>query len=212
MSLPLEVPVLETARLLIRPFAMTDLADARRLFDVALIGAEIGTETIDTLEERASWLAWSALNSAQLARLYQPPYGDRAVVLRSSGELIGSCGYVPCLCPFDQLPGFNPDVPNGLNPGLFSPEFGLFYAISPAYRRQGNASEAARAMLDYAFRSLRLKRMVATTTYDNLASQAVMRRLGMTLLNNPPPDPPWFQVVGVLENDRISYLSQTHNN
>jgi hypothetical protein len=28
----------------------------------------------------------------------------------------------------------------------------------------------------------------------------VMRKLGMTLARNPFPDPPWLQVVGVLQN------------
>jgi hypothetical protein len=27
-----------------------------------------------------------------------------------------------------------------------------------------------------------------------------MRRLGMRIDRNPYPDPPWFQVVGILEN------------
>jgi hypothetical protein len=49
-------------------------------------------------------LRWSVLNEAQLARLYQPPYGDRAVVLKSSQELIGACGFVPSFGPFGQLP------------------------------------------------------------------------------------------------------------
>ena len=35
----------------------------------------------------------------QLAKLRQPPYGDRAVVLKPTGRLIGACGYVPCLNP-----------------------------------------------------------------------------------------------------------------
>jgi RimJ/RimL family protein N-acetyltransferase len=209
MSLPLEMPVLETARLLIRPFVMADLADARRLFDIELTDAELGTEKTDSVSERTHWLEWSVLNTSQLARLYQPPYGDRAVVLRSTGELIGSCGYVPCLCPFEQLPGFITGSSPGVTPGLSSPEFGLFYAVSPAHQRQGYASEAARAMVDYALRSLRLKRVVATTTSDNLASQAIMRKLGMTLFKNPLPDPPWFQVVGALENNRFGAPSFT---
>ena len=197
-----EVPVLETERLLIRPFVLTDLADTRRLFDFELNHTQLGSDHLDTLDDRAGWLQWSVLNYVQLARLYQPPYGDRAIVLRSSGELFGSCGYVPCLCPFEQLPGFTPAVPSG-QPGLFSPEFGLFYAISPGHQRQGYASEAAQAMIDYAFQSLQLKRVIATTSYDNLASQGVMRKLGMTLTKNPLPDPAWFQVVGVVENDRL---------
>src|SRR5205085_7665200 len=80
------------------------------------------------------------------------------------------------------------------------PEFGLYYALSPAYQRQGYATEATRALIDYAFTQLALKRIVATTTNENVASIAVMRKVGMRIEKNPYPDPPWFQVVGVLEN------------
>jgi RimJ/RimL family protein N-acetyltransferase len=185
------MPVFETARLQVRPFALDDLAAAHRLFDVESDGA--------SLAERARWLEWAVLNDEQLARLHQPPYGDRAVILKATGELIGSVGFVPCLMPFGQLPYFSQgSAPSG--PGRCTPEFGLFWAISPAHRRQGFAAEAAGAMVDYAFRHLKLKRVVATTSYDNLASIGVMRKLGMRIERNPLPEPPWFQVVGVLEH------------
>ncbi|MGH2520966.1 MAG: GNAT family N-acetyltransferase, partial [Anaerolineales bacterium] len=64
----------------------------------------------------------------------------------------------------------------------------------------GYATEAARALIGYAFRELNLRRIVATTDYTNEASIAVMRRLGMRIEKNPYPEPEWFQVVGVLEN------------
>lgn len=76
----------------------------------------------------------------------------------------------------------------------------LFYAIAPVHRRQGYAFEAARALVDYAFLVLRLKRVVATITYENLASMAVMQKLGMHIAHNPFPDPPYLQVVGVISN------------
>ena len=44
-----------------------------------------------------------------------------------------------------------------------------------------------------------LKRLVATTEYDNFASQAVMTKLGMRLERNPFPEPPWLQLVGILD-------------
>jgi len=56
-----------------------------------------------------------------------------------------------------------------------------------------------RAVVDYAFDRLRLKRIIATTAYDNLASIGVMRKLGMRIERNPLPEPRWLQVVGVLE-------------
>jgi hypothetical protein len=56
-------------------------------------------------------------------------------------------------------------------------------------------------MVRYAFDELNLRRIVATTEYDNTASVAVMRRIGMTIQHNPGPAPHWFQVVGILEAD-----------
>ena len=71
---------------------------------------------------------------------------------------------------------------------------------SPAHQRQGYATEAAQAMCDYAFQELKLKRIIAITSYDNAASIGVMRKLGMRIGRNPFPDPPWLQVVGIREN------------
>jgi ribosomal-protein-alanine N-acetyltransferase len=172
-----EMPPLETARLLIRPFVMEDLTDIHRLLDVELREADLRTDNMETLAERAQWLRWTVLNYEQLARLRQPPYGDRAVVLRRTGQLIGACGFVPCLNPFEQLPGFASGDRSG-EPGLSSTEFGLFYAISPAHQRRGYATEAAQAMVDTAFRHLRLRRVVATTTVENIASRCFSAHSG----------------------------------
>jgi hypothetical protein len=101
-----DMPVLETARLQIRPFVIEDLQDVHRILDVELAEADLRTDKMETLAERAEWLQWSVLNYRQLAGLRQPPYGDRAVILKSTSNLIGACGYVPCLNPFEQIPVF----------------------------------------------------------------------------------------------------------
>jgi len=190
---------LQTERLWIRPFVMEDLEVVHRLLDIELAEADLGTEKTTTLAERARWLQWSVLNYSQLAMLHQPPYGDRAVVLKATDQVIGACGFVPCLNAFEQLPAFaSSEIPAA--PGRYSTEFGLFYAISPAHQRQGYATEAAQALVDYAFRHLGLQRIVATTSYDNPGSMGVMRKLGMQIEKNPLPGPPWLQVVGVLES------------
>ena len=195
----LTMPVLETKRLIIRSFVLEDLAAAHRLFDIELRDADLGSDKMDTLAERAEWLQWAMRNDIQLAKLHQPPYGDRAIVLKSSRQLIGSCGFVPCLNAFEQLPYF---ASEGIvrSSGHYSTEFGLFYAISPSHQRQGYASEAAQALVDYAFQQLHLKRVIAETNYDNVASMSVMRKLGMRIETNPSSEPPWLQVVGVIEN------------
>jgi ribosomal-protein-alanine N-acetyltransferase len=194
----LEMPALETERLLIRPFDMQDLRDAHHLFDIELRDAELHSEKMETLAERARWLEWIALNYEQLAMLNQPPYGDRAIVLKETGKLIGSCGYVPCLSAFEQMPNLAASQPVD-RPGRYSTEFGLFYAISPAHRRRAYAAEAARALIDYAFEHLKLKRIIAETDYDNIASIGVMHKLGMRIAKNPLAEPHWLQIVGVLE-------------
>jgi [ribosomal protein S5]-alanine N-acetyltransferase len=187
---------LETERLIVQPFVMDDLQDIHHILDVELAKMNYGHKETKTLEERRQWLQWTIMRYEQLAKLYQPPYGERAIVLKQTGRLIGAIGFVPCLAPFEQLPSLR--SAEGLS--LYTTEFGLYYALSPAYHRQGYATEAARAMTDYAFDALKLKRIVATTTYDNAASMGVMRKLGMRIERNPYSDPPWFQVVGILEN------------
>lgn len=193
----IEVPVLETDHLRIRSFEMSDLDAAYHLFDIELADSQMGAEKLTSREEREDWLRWSVLNHRQLALLNQPPYGDRAIVLKDSGKLVGSCGYVPALNHFEKLPGWPGPAQNECT----TAEFALFYAISPRYHRKGYAVESVTAMVDHAFRYLHLKRIIAETDFENTGSIAVMRSLGMKILTNPSGIPPYLQVVGVLEQN-----------
>ncbi len=185
------MPVLETARLLVRPLTMDDL-------DVmhATMNAGFGE---DPLEARREWMEWTVRNYVALAQLYQPPYGERAVILKATGEFVGAVGFAPAMGPYQRLRSFRE---NGEAEDRFNqPEFGLFWVTSPIHQRKGYAAEAAQALIDYGFNTLNLRRIIATTEYDNEGSKAVMRKLGMALEENPTAgDPPWFQVVGVLYN------------
>lgn len=58
---------------------MKDLQDIHPLLEVELRQAGLRTDKMETLAERAQWLQWAVLNYEQLAKLRQPPYGDRAV-------------------------------------------------------------------------------------------------------------------------------------
>ena len=193
------MPVLETARLQIRPLTHDDLEAIHRILDVELGEADLPTAGT-SLQERARWLQWTILGYEQFATLHQPSYGERGVVLKTTGQIIGAVGFVPCLLPFEQLPQFSASPAPGR---LASTELGLYWALSPAFHRQGYATEAARAMVEYAFVQMQVKRVVATTTYENAASVGVMRKLGMRVERNPFPDPPWLQFVGLLENPGV---------
>lgn len=186
-----EIPLLTTERLLIRPFVEPDL-DRFHEINIAVGWADPGAAGRQRLEE---WLAWTVGSYVQLARLYQPPYGDRAVVLRADERLIGAVGLVPYLAPLGVLPAFG-----GQPEALAQAEVGLFWILDPACQGLGYATEAAAALVDYAFSTLRLGRLIATTATENVASIKVMARLGMTVERNPYPEPPWLQVVGLLDN------------
>jgi len=190
----LHMPPLETDRLVVRPFALDDLDPLFQILDVELADAHTGAEHAESKEQRAGWLRWSVANYEQLAFMYQFPFGDRAVALRETGELIGVVGYTPAFMPYGRIPGLSP-APVGRS----SMEVGLFWATSPRHQGRGYAAEAGRALVDYAFGQLGLWRIVATTEHANHASQRVMEKIGMALHRNPGPEPAYFQVVGVLE-------------
>jgi len=179
---------LETDRLIIRAFTLQDGDTYARLLDAAF-----GADSYGSPEAKRVMFEYQVVADAGLALLHQPPYGDRAIVLRSGGEIVGSVGFAPCLMPFGQLPSFEPTT-------KFTSEIGLFWALFPEHWRKGYATEAAAAMVSYAFSQLRLRRIVATTENDNTRSIGVMRRLGMRLERNPRPEPAWFQTVGILDN------------
>lgn len=67
----------------------------------------------------------------------------------------------------------------GLN---FVPEFDhteVLWALHPDAWGKGYATEVARAALAYGFETLRLEMIFAITLPDNIASQSVMKRLGL---------------------------------
>src|SRR5688500_2103317 len=92
--------VLESERLYIRPFVDDDLTAVYALLDGP---SHDEGERLRSLREREAWLRWSIDSVEQLSRLHQPPYGDRAIVLRETNDVVGVCGFVPCLAPFALL-------------------------------------------------------------------------------------------------------------
>lgn len=184
----------ETDRIIVRPFVADDLQIIHRIIDQTFgDGTNVANES--ALQERKSWLEWSILSQVWLPKMYQTPYGDRAIVLKSNDQVIGSVGYVPLRDVYWQIPEL------GISAHSYTTtEVGLFWVIDPQHQKQGYATEAAQAMIDHAFKDWRIARILATTDYSNVASQGVMKKLGMKLTRNPLPDPHWLQVVGVLEN------------
>lgn len=186
------MPDLTTERLTIRPFTMDD-------FD-AWAGPD-GCAPEDAFEENdeREWFEWTVRNYDALAGLGQPPYGDRAVTLRETQTLVGAVGFVPTLFPLELLRHFR-DTDEPPEHVCNTPEFGVFYSFGEEYRGRGYATEAVRAMVDYAFGTLNIKRIVCNTGRDNVGSARLMERIGMTVIRNASGHPPGMDVIGVLEN------------
>ncbi len=79
--------------------------------------------------------------------------------LRDGGEVIGNCGI------------------RRRASGLHEAELG--YELAPWHWRRGYATEAARAMLRFGFRDLKLHRVFSQCIADNTASVRVLERIGM---------------------------------
>lgn len=190
---PLHAPVLETERLRVRPLEPRDLAACQDLFrDIGWADPARPAAEVDA--ERAAWLHWTMAGYRELDRLTQPPLIDRAVERRADGAFAGLVGLTPALGPFAEHPALG----GSPAPADFDLEVGMFWAVSPAFQGQGYAAEAALALSGWAFAALRLGRIVATTERDNLASQGVMRRMGMAVWLRPHADLPWAGAIGVL--------------
>ena len=181
------IPTLETERLIIRELTMDDLESINNV-----LNKSFGWEM--PINERQRWLEWTVLGYEMFSMLGQPHYGERAIVLKETGDMIGAVGIVPYLDTFNKVSAFNraPSFPA-------TAEVGLFWAIDPVHQQHGYAPEAARAMMEYLFNHEKLGRIIATTGYENLPSQKVMEKLGMTIQRLDEPQPPDQFVVGVLE-------------
>jgi RimJ/RimL family protein N-acetyltransferase len=128
--------------------------------------------------------------------LHQPPTGDRVVELKATGEFFGVCGINAIWLPMGQLPSFGSQFPC-----RSQPEVSMMWAIMPAHQGQGCATEVALALIEALFTKFNLNRVIATTEFDNRASQRVMEKVGMRLERNPFPDPFWLQAVGIIEQN-----------
>lgn len=177
--------VMETARLWLREFRPTDEADI----------------LANVYADQAVWGMYSSIGDKPeevrrrfLHRCYQPgnaEFGFRAAEFKATGQVIGQVHLEPHVIDRRSIPG-----------ELLSPfgtiEVELAFAFGQAYWGQGLAYEACLAMIDYAFRELKLPRLVGGALTGNQRSINLHQRLGYTI--TPDPLDQRF-VVAVLVNN-----------
>ncbi len=114
-----------------------------------------GTRTYEQTREELDWII----------EVYyrQYGYGLWASILKETGAFIGRCGLLPW-----EIDGRT--------------EVEVAYLLDKSYWGRGLATEAASAIVDYAFATLPVERLICLQDPKNKASRDVAVKVGMSLL------------------------------
>jgi RimJ/RimL family protein N-acetyltransferase len=179
---------LETDRLELRPFETSDL---QAVYQQIYSDPEVCHFFCGSTRTRAHTKRWLYFQSY---RGHHNAFGLLAVVIKETQRLIGLCG-------LGEYVGHHLILESEPEHRYYPVEVELTYALGKEYWGQGFASEACRAMIDYAFRELRLRRLVTGCHPDNVRASRLQDRLGMRKERNLHPD--YQRLEGILENDRV---------
>lgn len=154
-------PVLETERLVLRRLTPGDLDDLARLYaDPVVMRFYPSIRTRTETERNLRWIIerYDA----------HPGAGLWAAVGKADGRFLGRCGLIP------QNLGGREDLEVG-------------YLLDKAVWNRGLATEAARAIRDYAFHTFADALHVISIIHpDNVPSQRVAQKNGMAHVTNAP--------------------------
>ena len=167
-------PVLETDRLVLRRLTLDDLDDLAALYrdpDVRRYFPE-GTLTREETREELDWII-----EVQYGRY---GYGLWATVLKETGAFIGRCGLVPWKVLDRREDILSLEGADEHPDGRTEVEAEVAYLLAKDRWGSGLGTEAARAILTYAFDALHLPRVICLFDPDNTASANVARKIGMT--------------------------------
>jgi ribosomal-protein-alanine N-acetyltransferase len=149
--------VLETERLVLRHLRWTDLDALAALYadpDVRRYFPD-GIRTFEQTRDELTWII-----DVCYARY---GYGLWATILKETGAFIGRCGLLPW-----AIDGRT--------------EVEVAYLLDKDHWGRGLATEAARAIIEHAFSTLPVDRLICMTDPENSASRNVAVKVGMTTL------------------------------
>ena len=166
---------LETARLTARPISLDDVAQLQALHQAEAVAEHIGGSwTLDRSEQfvRGAVEHWQRLG-----------YGQWMFSEKAGGRTVGRSG----------LRHYYLDNRD---------EIELLYAFEPAVRGRGYGTEAAVAVVDFAFGTLGVESIVSFTLPDNPGSLRVMEKAGLTFEKEMIRlEPPAFLVYRLTRGD-----------
>jgi RimJ/RimL family protein N-acetyltransferase len=148
--------ILETKRLVLRHLVMDDLDELFALYSDPEI-RKYFPEGVLNYEDTKEELEWHMNGHPR-----RPELGLWATIHKPRGEFIGRCGLLPWKIEDRE-------------------EVEIAYLIDKEFWGQGLATEAALGLREYAFNTLGLNRLICLIDPDNIASQKVAGKIGMTL-------------------------------
>lgn len=144
--------IIETERLLLREITLDDKEALLTLYSNPEVLKYTGESIVESIEEIEQAIKIRVSNYKKYG------YGRWATFLKSGMQFVGWAGLA-------YLPEFD--------------KTDLGYRFLPEYWGLGIATEASRAILDYGFDQLELKKVIAIAMKENKASIRVMQKIGM---------------------------------
>jgi [ribosomal protein S5]-alanine N-acetyltransferase len=181
MTLLTGTDTLETERLCLRRLDHTDLDYFIRIHGDPVVARYIGAGNPRPQTETEQWFQdiQDSYTNASLGQL--------TVIRKSDGVRIGRCGLSDAVVETTETPGrlrkgwfFSAHAPSGVNVD-YLPELG--YTFGRDHWGKGYATEAARAVYEYARSHLSYARIMSVIHPDNKGSRAVAAKFGVAYID-----------------------------
>lgn len=146
--------IIETNRLILRNFTETDIEILTKINqDPKVCEFLLSIGTRDSTEK---------LIKKIIDHQHENGFSLYAVELKDTGQMIGWCGLM--ILSFEAH---------------FTPAVEIGWRLASEHWNQGYATEAAKAVLQYAFNRLELNEVVSFTAVGNMRSRRVMEKIGL---------------------------------
>ena len=145
--------IIETERLILRKWALADVAALFEICRHSDVMRHIGDgKPFDSIADAEKFLKWAVKYQSE------NKFCRWAVAEKSSGAIVGSCGFAR------QTTG----------------EIELGYLFARQSWGKGFATEAARSCVEYGFNKLKFSKIIALTDFDHAESHRVLEKTGFS--------------------------------
>lgn len=168
---------LETERLIIKPITIQDSDFILELYNCPLFLKFVGDRKIKNTNDAKAYI-----ETKMLSQIEKFGYGNNIVIRKKDNVKIGNCGIF-------------------IRDGLQNADIG--FSFIQKYHKKGYAYESAKAVLKSAFENHNLNTINAITVKENIHSQNLIKKLGLTYQNRIklPNDPVELMLFKLTKDD-----------